>query len=165
MQYCLPKSFFETSGREASTFLLLVWMGIQYRFKVQAITSADAWRWDCCVPCEVSGGDWMYPCAQKDNSSESTTLNPSSCDTILPCLSLVGQLRADFSGGGRGIRETSVKEERLVLSWFSELNCLAEMVLSARVHWEGVLCKVEIWEAEPHPWQQQAARLASIFRF
>lgn len=128
--------------------------------------SAATWRWDCCALCEASGGDWMHSCAQEDNSSACTALNHSSCEITMPSLSLVVQLRTDFSGGGRGIRETTVKKERLILSWFSELNCLTETVLNARACWkEEVLPKVEIWEAEPHPWQQQAVRLAAVFHF
>lgn len=74
----------------------------------------------------------MHSCAQEDNSSACTVLNHSSCEITMPSLSLVVQLRTDFSGGGRGIRETTVKIERLILSWFSELNCLTETVLNAR---------------------------------
>lgn len=106
MQYCLPKSFFETPGQEGSTFLPSVWMGIQYRFKVQTNMSAVAWRWDCLAPCEASREDWMHPCAQEDSSPVSTTLNHSSCEIILPRLSLVVQLRTDFSGGGGEERES-----------------------------------------------------------
>lgn len=74
----------------------------------------------------------MHSCAQEDNSSACTVLNHISCEITMPSLSLVVQLRTDFSGGGRGIRETTVKIERLIFSWFSELNCLTETVLNAR---------------------------------
>lgn len=165
MQYCLPKSFLETSGQEASAFLPSVWMGIQFRFKVQANTSAVAWRWDCCAPCEASGGDWIHPCAQGRQQLCIHYSEPLILWNLL-ALSEPGGTAENFSGGGRGIKETTVKEGRLVLSWFSELNCLAGTVLSARAHWkEEVLCKVEIWGTEPHPWQQQAVRLAAIFHF
>jgi len=63
------------------------------------------------------------------------------------------------------VSQNPEKEGRWFFLWFSDLNCLTETVPSDSAGGkEGeVLPKLEVWEAEAFPWQQQAVRLERFF--